>query len=207
MILNDNKPPLEDALVHYGVPGMRWGRRKGRDNSSDYDDYDELDRLERRERNKRIAVGAALVAVGTIATVAVLNKTGTVKINPDLIAKGKAAAAAAGSAASASSAAANSAPARAAFQKIKARGDEYDDAYRDAGRKAYGAYKKSDFANRSFRPPDTGNPLWSRTHPNVGFDMGPRASAQRTYDGSFRVHSMDRDVWDMPMLALTSGRK
>lgn len=216
MILNDTKPPLEEALVHYGVPGMKWGRRRARSRDSSSNDYDELSEQDRHDRNKRRVAAGALVAAGTIATVVVLHKTGHVKISPALIASGKAAA----SKMRPLSPSEESARAKDAFRKAadsaRATGKEYDDAYRDAGRKAYGAYKKSNFANRTFRPENVGNPLWTRSPKaaksasdfvDAGFGKDGVFNVTTMAKGSQRVKDFNSDIWDVPMLAITSGRR
>lgn len=59
MILNEQKPPLDEALVHFGVKGMKWGVRKNRTT-------DQLDKSERQAAKQnmktegREVVGALL---------------------------------------------------------------------------------------------------------------------------------------------------
>jgi len=183
MILNETKPPLAEAvdLAHYGVPGMKWGRRKGR--SSNDEDYDDMLEQERHERNKRIVAGSALAAVGAVATVAVLHKTGVVKINPDLIAKGKEAAA----------------KLRESSEKETTRGKIPFNAAADAYKKSRERYKDSDFAKRTFEP-DRANPLW-----RVDKTKTPLATSLADVllgRGVHTIHTLNNDVWATPV-----GRK
>lgn len=59
-----------DYLMHYGVPGMKWGVRKQRVTSgktnrrSSKTSMSEADRKARRRRNIKIAAGVALAAYG-----------------------------------------------------------------------------------------------------------------------------------------------
>lgn len=86
MFLNETKPPLDEALTHFGIKGMRWGVRRERSSgdsggSSEYHDtsldyYDE----EQHNRTKRKIATGALLVVGAAATVAILHKSGHLKV-------------------------------------------------------------------------------------------------------------------------------
>lgn len=185
MILNETKPPLEEAveLAHYGVPGMKWGRRKDRNRPSleDYDEYDALVEQERHERNKRIAAGSALAAVGVVATVAVLHKTGAVKINPELIAKGKEAAS----------------KLRESSEKERTRGKIPFNAAVGATKKAHARYKDSDFSKRTFEPDQVANPLWrtDKTKPKLSTSLADVLLGR----GVHTIHTLNNDVWATPV--------
>lgn len=68
--MNDlNKPPFSEAhLEHVGVKGMRWGKRKSTDESSN-------SRFSNLSSNQQ----KAIVAAGATAVGAVLYKTGTLR--------------------------------------------------------------------------------------------------------------------------------
>lgn len=60
-MITQEKPPLDEALLaHYGIPGMKWGRRKDRTGNPPM------------SRGKKVAIGTA-AAVGTAALL--YNKT------------------------------------------------------------------------------------------------------------------------------------
>lgn len=72
MIVVDQKPSLEDALVHYGVKGMKWGKRKR-------SPAEEAERSRRFKKNaKRTA--AVVVVGGAALTVAILAKNGKLPV-------------------------------------------------------------------------------------------------------------------------------
>lgn len=69
MFLNETKPPLDEAMAHVGIKGMRWGRRKAEDESDDFF------RERAKSRKTKVAVGA-LAVVGTGVALTVLHKHG-----------------------------------------------------------------------------------------------------------------------------------
>lgn len=191
-LLNEINPPLDEALMHYGVKGMRWGVRRKSQGGADYDPYDDYDFGEKRDsRNRKIAT-AALVTAGIVATGIVLHKTGKASV-PAL--------------------------AVSAFQKVNADGKHERARAGNAARNVRDAYKKSDFANRTFRPEEVRNPLWSRipkpskasTMPrdfvDAGFGKDGVFNVTTMARGTERVRRFDPDIWEIPMLELTSGRK
>lgn len=75
MIVAD-KPPLdEDLLMHFGVKGMKWGRRKVRDSTSQSPSSSRNTRL---TTVKKVALGTALVG-GAAASAYLLSRVGGVK--------------------------------------------------------------------------------------------------------------------------------
>lgn len=92
MFLNETKPPLDEALAHYGVKGMKWGQRRAA-----RQDAQEQQRISRQlekdlfdddfdnTRQKRIIAGTALAVVGIAATATILHKNGKLPLKYLLI--------------------------------------------------------------------------------------------------------------------------
>lgn len=91
MFLNETKPPLDEALEHFGVLGMHWGRRKGRDYEVPPEEYqvppgfynDQFLEPDRKQHHvgRNLALGAAaLVGVGAVASVMVLKNHGSLPV-------------------------------------------------------------------------------------------------------------------------------
>lgn len=72
-MIGEEKPDLDD-LEHFGVPGMRWGRRKGGQSSSKSGKMGGQAKPSRFSPNMRRAAGAA-------AVVAILALAGTTSIS------------------------------------------------------------------------------------------------------------------------------
>lgn len=74
MLLNETKPPLDEALEHFGVRGMHWGQRKNRSSNLNLDAYDEAPK-----KNHTVAKVATVGAVvlGAAAVAVILKKNGT----------------------------------------------------------------------------------------------------------------------------------
>lgn len=172
MFLNETKPPLEEALVHFGVRGMRWGVRRsqssGGHDRSDYEDLDYHDEERHNATKRKIAVGL-LVGAGAIATVAVLHKSGHLKIATDQIKN-----------------------------------------FRDQA--PPGRIKTP----RTFRPENVGNPLFTvgpktpkatRDFVDAGFGKNGVFNVTTMKRGASTVQDFGPDIWDVPMLAITSGRR
>lgn len=67
---------MNTELKHHGIPGMRWGRRKGRSTSSsgstkksrNREELSELEQYKRSQKKKAIVKGSiAAVSVGALA--------------------------------------------------------------------------------------------------------------------------------------------
>ncbi len=81
---------------------------------------------------------------------------------------------------------------------------------------AYGSYKNSKFANQTFRPDQVGNPLFN-VHPksakvgkdfvDAGFGKNGVFNVSTMAKGAQRVNNFNSDIWNVPMLAITNGRK
>ena len=68
------QPTREEALAHFGVKGMRWGVRNAPLSVSS-------DTPKRKISNKKkVAIGAGVLAVGTVVTLSVLAKQGNLPI-------------------------------------------------------------------------------------------------------------------------------
>lgn len=67
------RDPVDDFLAHYGVKGMRWGRRKAKEVSSESRRTspadDEASRQARAARKKKMIVAGSIIALGLIAAV------------------------------------------------------------------------------------------------------------------------------------------
>jgi len=84
MFLNETKPPLEEALEHFGVRGMHWGVRKKRDNQDynqgDYRDTFDLSPPKPNNHTGAKVAAAGVVVVGAVATAYVLKKYGSTRM-------------------------------------------------------------------------------------------------------------------------------
>ena len=69
---------VEDFLAHYGVAGMRWGKRKSRASTASRIRTN-VSTMPKRQVAKRLG-GAALVAAGTVAAIAIMSKSGSAPI-------------------------------------------------------------------------------------------------------------------------------
>lgn len=191
MFLNETNPPLDEALAHFGVKGMRWGQRRAAKAEArsaariNRDMEKDLFKEERHDRRKKQLAVGALALAGTAATVIVLRQNGHLKIPTSLL--------------------------------------ENNRAERDSARKiatdARAAYKNSKLGSKTFTPRGHANPLWT-VNPkkakqaktaedfiNAGFGKDGVFNVTNMARGSERMRNMDPDIWNIPMLALTSGRK
>lgn len=188
MFLNETKPPLDEAMKHFGVLGMHWGQRRAdrnlgravRKQNSDFD-IDEFGDEPNNNRKKKIATGL-LIGAGTVATLAILHKSGHIKL-----------------------------PVNAISNLASDTQAEQNNARRLAGN-ARDAYK-SKVGGRSFRPKNVGNPLF-KVHPketkdfvDAGFGKNGVFNVTNMTRGAKTVNDFNSNVWDVPMLALTSGRR
>lgn len=194
MILNETKPPLDEALAHFGVKGMRWGQRRAQRAAENdararvaaedraIQDYHDQERYDRRK--KQIAVGALAVA-GTAATLIILKKNGHLTIpTPSL-------------------------------KSLNENSRAEKDNARKLASDARAAYKNSKFANRTFRPKNVGNPLWTvnpkkaktaKDFVDAGFGKNGVFNVSNMAKASEKMSTINPNIWDIPMLALMSGR-
>lgn len=185
MFLNETKPPLDEALAHYGVKGMHWGKRRSRSSSDDYDDMLEQ---ERHERNKKRVATAGLVAVGAVATVAILHKTGHVKVSPSVIASGKS-----------------------AFSKLT-EDSPAQSAVRSKARSMYEASKAARKERKAYtwRLDEVRNPLWTvntkKSKRSKATGLSPGLAETFSQNGVFKIHSMDDNIWATPA-SFYAGRR
>lgn len=64
MIVGQNKMPLEEAVIHFGAKGMKWGVRKSKPTGSGKSAIKKTKtEIEESERRKKIAIGAARAAI------------------------------------------------------------------------------------------------------------------------------------------------
>lgn len=188
MFLNETKPPLDEAMKHFGVLGMHWGHRRAdrklgreiRKQNTQFDPNDFGDESH-NDRKRKIATGL-LIGAGTVATLAVLHKSGHIKL-----------------------------PLNAISNLASDTQAEQNHARKVAGN-ARDAYK-SKVGSRSFRPENVGNPLF-KVHPkeakdfvDAGFGKDGVFNVTNMTRGAKTVKDFDSNVWDVPMLAITSGRR
>lgn len=155
MFLNETKPPLDEALAHFGVLGMKWGHRKS---SSSYDEHFDLEPKKSNHTAAKIVAVGAVVAAGALASALILKNHGSLPV-----------------------------------------------------------YKmpKSPWADKTFRPKNVGNPLFT-VHPkspkaakdfvDAGFGKNGVFNVTTMQRGAKTVHDFDAKVWDVPIRAITSGR-
>lgn len=75
----ENPPLNDDLLAHFGIKGMRWGRRKKRP------DEDERKKIfKNADRNRKIAVGIAVIG-GAAAVALIMSKRGRTKVTDVLV--------------------------------------------------------------------------------------------------------------------------
>lgn len=79
-MLVDEKPPLdEDLLMHFGVPGMKWGHRKARDSGGSGRSSAPKRKMSTKKKVILAGVGAG-IAVGAATTAFILAKRGGVRV-------------------------------------------------------------------------------------------------------------------------------
>lgn len=194
MFLNETKPPLDEVLEHYGVLGMHWGQRRRMAkaeraaNKAQIDAYKKLEKeydLEAGGHRKRnVAIGVLAVA-GTAATIAVLHKSGHIKVPVD------------------------------AIRNLSSDSKAERSNARKLASDARNAYKNSKVGGHTFRPTNVGNPLFNvdpkspkgaKDFVNAGFGKNGVFNVTTMARGSKTMSDFDPSIWDVPMLALTSGR-
>lgn len=179
MFLNETNPPLEEALEHHGIKGMHWGRHKARDSSSsepmhdtNYDYYDP----QRHDATKRkIAIGI-LVGAGTVATVALLRKNGTLKV-PSLRSLDS------------------------GTQGAGSRGSRAYEAYKKS-KFANKTFRPENVGNPLF----TKNPKAASDFIDAGFGKNGVFNVTTMSKGAKTVNDFGPEVWQTPLRAITSGR-
>lgn len=155
MFLNETNPPLEEALAHFGVLGMKWGHRKDRYT----EDYDISFAPNKKHTVAKTVAVTSLVAAGVIASALVLKNQGSLPV-----------------------------------------------------------YKlpKMPWADKAFRPENVGNPLFT-VHPkspkaardfvDAGFGKNGVFNVTTMARGAKTVNDFDAKIWDVPVRAITSGRR
>lgn len=76
MILNQEKPPLDGALLqHFGVRGMKWGHRKDRKTQPSASNNHKM------STKKKVAIGVGVAAVGVGVAALVISRSGRVPVS------------------------------------------------------------------------------------------------------------------------------
>lgn len=78
-ILGQEKPQLDELVIHYGVKGMRWGVRKDRVNSTVDKAKNKAPRLSDRQKKVVKRASKTALAVGVVATTYILGKNSGMK--------------------------------------------------------------------------------------------------------------------------------
>lgn len=76
MFLNETKPPLDEAISHFGVRGMKWGVRRKSETRSEDEDFDLSPDRPNRHTGAKIAAAGVVVA-GALASAYILKNHGS----------------------------------------------------------------------------------------------------------------------------------